>query len=488
MHTQKPSLKSARLITVALLFLTLGVLNLELTGSFLLFSTGSLIVSVASLLYAARSIWNGRINIGLFLVSQTSLWYIAPWIYLPLLENSQFIELNASLKYSVNATISVILACCITAILFFLWQPSIKIDYKGILKSENAFILTASIFSLTQAFLILSGNWGYVTVTGIDQQNRLPDWLQLMKVASYAIPVIAAILLANQGKINFTLNKRIAKFATLSAILATQALWFSVVSRRTLFMLFFFSYVAYLRTTFPNGIPLRRASTLFIKTIFIASLAALISIQYFKIRIATDLAGPNINLTLLDLVEINELAKNHDIDIVSSFASRPFGIIESLAVLQRDSTTHLYGWNLLSQALLTIPSALYPDKINSIGPTLEALWNQSIGIPYNDWANTLVTESYVDFGFYGFIFYSLSLAMIIKILARFFERSSGKGFGNIYSIIITLNLLLIETTIVGYMDTIRSLVVFSVIIFAFRKILELTPPRPKSHQRPPERT
>lgn len=220
MPTRHTLNKSTSLLTATLLTLTLGALHLELTGSFILFSIGSLILSAIFVSYAAYSIWCGRIRIGPFLLSQILLWHIAPWSYFPLIDKSHFIILNAELEHYIDASLAALLVCSLAAIPFLFWRPFVKIDYEAIAQSETALIFAVSIFSVVQAFLILSGSWGYVTVTGIDEQNRLSDSLQLMKTASYVIPIIASTLLASQGRI--TIHKKKRNFNNLNTDCSTR--------------------------------------------------------------------------------------------------------------------------------------------------------------------------------------------------------------------------------------------------------------------------
>jgi hypothetical protein len=80
-------------------------------------------------------------------------------------------------------------------------------------------------------------------------------------------------------------------------------------------------------------------------------------------------------------------------ELQNNVAARPY-IIESVGIVQHYATGHLYGKELLYDFLRVIPSAFYPGKERFLADNgaPETLWNRELGVPLNDYANTLILD------------------------------------------------------------------------------------------------
>lgn len=465
-----------RSILFGLLFLILGYLIFENTGNIYLYSFASFIICLSVGVYAARAIWKGNINIGLLLVSQIILWYMLPWIYLPFLDVNDLNVRDVNLIELAGDSLSIVSVSFFAALVFIAWKPIINLRYAQFWQAESLLKKLSLLFSLIQLVVFLSGTWGYSTVTGIDDLNSMPEWLQLIKAISYALPVVLAALLGQQNFLNLSLKKKYKTLGILIFCIIVQILWFSVMSRRTLIVVCFVSYIVYLRMRYQNGLTSRMMFPLFFTTTAILVFVYFSMSAYYTLRLATDLIGVQENLTIFDYVRVSQIVDNLKEEHAQNVFNRPFGLIESFHTIKKEMNNYLYGWNILSQVLMVIPSILFPEKLEFIGPTLETLWGASIGVTEKDWANTLVTEGYVDFGYIGFVLYLFLVVWLFHITLRLISNNYQSIYSFLYAAIFVVMVLLVESTLVSYFSFLRNIIfvslIFSLFNLKFYKILK----------------
>lgn len=147
-------------------------------------------------------------------------------------------------------------------------------------------------------------------------------------------------------------------------------------------------------------------------------------------------------------------------------------IVGFLAKLRTDvgtmSTAH--GQDFLSQAAVTVPSALNSNKNSFFNE--EGLANELFGEHFTDEANSVLTAGMIDFGMLGLILYPLLFAFIF----RKFTELMSKTFPNFVACFIALavisSLLEPETTITGYFTGMRDSILFGLMIWFFVSLPE----------------
>jgi hypothetical protein len=147
---------------------------------------------------------------------------------------------------------------------------------------------------------------------------------------------------------------------------------------------------------------------------------------FYKVRLASYefVHEPGKSHSLLDYIE----AMNHvseetlSTELNNNVAARPY-IIASVGIVQKYATGHLNGEELLYDFYRAIPSLIYPNKEQLLAdyPIPESQWNKGLSVPFNDYANSLMLDGYVDFSYFGFLIYttisSLCFLMVYKLYA-----------------------------------------------------------------------
>lgn len=435
--------------------LAVGALSLKATGGLAIFALGSLLICGSSLFYAGRALWRGEVNIGLLIISQLMLWYLVPWIYAPLVPTS-FGDGGGSADDLALTSLIVVLVSLVSACIFFVWRPLVRLDLDLPTASEMTLSRCVVALSAIQFVLLVRGDWGYATVTGVEGGETLADWVVFMRSITVVQPVLIAIVMGRLGHRGPGARLFWVKFALLASCALLQLGWFAVMGRRTVLIAAFLSAVVFLRCRYPEGVPRRAWVGVMLRSSLFLSIILFLLFAYYGLRQATDALGPFENLTLANfLIERGELFWG-GVGYLDNTVSRPFSLVQSLWTLRDQATGFLYGWNIASQAMLAVPSIIFPGKLELIGPTLEELWGVALNVTVTDYSNTLVTESYVDFGWLGLPIHLTIVIALFMISLTVVSRSVGQ-LGRLFaSILVVSSMMTVEQTMVFYFCVLRD--------------------------------
>lgn len=446
-------------ISLSIFLILAGYLLIYIGGTDIFFSFGCAILSFSCLWHAMYSIWIGNVNIGLTISGQTILWYIWPWIYIPYSDIDPFIIRHSPSELAYN-TLFVLVICGISAAASFILPFKMKFnwekpDFKGGIYVYIYFISTI------QVILIWSGYWGYTTAIGVFYADQDPVIIQFIRTISHSVPIFISLVLgwiAYEGK----LHKRppAMQITCLVSCLLVQLVWFTMLGRRTIIVLFILSVIIYLRAKTGGKITKHDIFPAVYLVSISSFIAGLLSYFYLVTRSATTLTSEDQNLTLLDIFSSLELASSTPTSFSSNFVNRPIIVLDSFSIVREQASGILYGWNAISQVLMTIPSIIFPNKFFVIGSTLESLWSERLWVDLGDWSNTLLLESYVDFSYFGFALYSAILSFIYVNINNITIIKSNVVFSNIARFIIIFSVLTVEQTLVGYLSFIRDTLIF----------------------------
>jgi hypothetical protein len=443
-----------------------GFLMLAATGSSALFYFGCFCTTFACGFHAIKSIYYGRLNIGALISSQTMMWHTLPFSYIWMFGYRGYNILNSELQNAESTAISVVVLCIIFCVAEKM-GIEIAIDRSKIKFRRMIFALLPVV--ACQIYLILTGESGYAYVVGAYYDRELSLTYQIINSLSIFVLPASSLALA---EIISERRVRPSAFMMLlvSVVIIVQFAWWSTAGRRPLTIIVLISLVS-LASRLLKGQRIKKFT-------FPIALALLVSLpgvwffweSYYVLRMATNAVNGAENLSILDLSRARQLASGAvgDAGFAANIVERPFETVTSLTTVRNTSTGFLWGWNGLSQALLTIPSALFPGKIAFIGPVIENLWAVSLGLSGADIVNTIVLDSYVDFGWLGVPLYIAIFSVIcggvfkLSVLSR---SNMTTGFCYFTILFTALNS---ETTLVTSFTALRTALVITFLVLSVR--------------------
>lgn len=448
--------------------ITVGVLSFatyQLTGSAL----SMIPLSILSIIFPINFLFSQMkletINFGKLISTQTLLWYFAPWSYYAFIPQKFMYSFVVSETQLIDASFYVFLASVISLI-FFTVRPAnlrnpISVLRSGLLNGKAVFRYCVTI-TAGQIFLILNGSWGYTTLIGSYDDTTVSQFLYLMLIPTYAVPILISGLLANYVRIqNININSAFF-LLTISVIILIQFFWFITYGRRVLLIITLLSVFILISKTEEKfsliGAMWRKAYLL--APVIITS--SILFFYYFHMRIAANTTGGLENFTVLDFQRVLLISSSYQGEGFRDLYLRPFSLLQSFAAVKETMSGYLFGWNFLSQFFNAIPSILI-DKA-AIGPTLENLWNNSLGVPLDDWSNTFLLESFIDFGVVGFVIYIVILHFITRLLFSIFS-TCGYLYSSIFMCVVLFASMAIETSVTVYLATLRVTLVLLPIAF-----------------------
>lgn len=128
----------------------------------------------------------------------------------------------------------------------------------------------------------------------------------------------------------------------------------------------------------------------------------------------------------------------------------------------------LYGKQLLSSILFFIPRSIWPSKAMNTGVLIGGFLMTQYGMWFDNLANPIVSEAYIDFGFVGIIVYGA----IFGYLSKKVELSTKSNFGKIISIYISLHMIFLMrgALMVGIAYLIGPLIAIFIPIYIRKKL------------------
>ncbi|MGB7189807.1 MAG: hypothetical protein WBD10_06700 [Acidobacteriaceae bacterium] len=124
-----------------------------------------------------------------------------------------------------------------------------------------------------------------------------------------------------------------------------------------------------------------------------------------------------------------------------------------------------HGVDAAMQAQLVIPSFIYPDKDLSFSE--EGLVDRLFGYGFGDQPNSILTAGATDFGLAGLLLYPLLLVGFSRILFDLLARCFRAVPLMFVALSFILSFLQTESTITGYLETLRVSLFFGLVIAGF---------------------
>ncbi|MBC8153821.1 MAG: hypothetical protein H7Z72_13010 [Bacteroidetes bacterium] len=336
------------------------------------------------------------------------------------------------------------------------WPDRIQENVAYCLREKKATVIAFVILILVcQAYLVGAGVVVYggraITTEG---EPTHPLLALLLPIA----PVVPFVL-AHYGHRAYKTG-RFTQLLLCVLLLFIDLFWFFLFGRRTtifffivLFTGFFFGHqlsVAYL---------LKHA----VLILFIGYAALQAADTYHKVRIAysfqeaqrMNLAEVFSGLSAVDTEKYQKL-RNMNMAARASYSSMALGQFVNLF----RTTKHepLRGQVLLSSVLLATPGDLLVDKKTI--PAKEVLYERTYSVGLTDISETLYLESFIDFGWLGFLLYPAFLFGLLGLIYYAAYRAEQPLFSLlVVCVSVSLALAMVETDMITFLATVRMLVV-----------------------------
>jgi hypothetical protein len=447
---------------LGIIFLACGILSLyeqyggdgtSLFGILMLFPT---YICGSRLLFL---VYNCQLRPATLLSLATVIWYFAPLTVLTLGIPGYTISADATTLISAATGLALnLLLASPLLILEARKDGALVANMEALARSApNAFVLS---FGLLQLALIASGVWTYGSIflgSERDDGGQLTAILQFLNLIATATLPICGFLFG----VRVALGSRISKpLLTYGLPLFSGLIWHFIAGRRYLAVELALTASLYLFGRYGlHGAKLHfsrigRVVLLVVCVVLVAWPA------YFAVRTASYAAHTNEMPKITDLldsaseVDEQQMERAHSQQVIDRAA-----IITSYATVEETLRSFCMGQSLTNSILVALPPFLVNKK--HLYPSTEALWAEH-GVPENDYANTVLLESYADFGWVGYIVYAGILSAIIYGM-KFIFRSYPLAFAvlNIGLLYVLLNA---ESAMAGYFVTSRNLAAVAVVI------------------------
>ena len=375
-----------------------------------------------------RALYRMQFNPFTIVPMVTILWYAGPMSYYCFIgeqDKTSVLLLDPATTYNLTAIATVVGVICYGIGLIF---PRKFIDLSFLFKNNlNGILIYAAGFSVVQAYLILTNQWVYGIVAMGSGVEKSPLVLFFAGMAHGIFPAIG-LFIGTQVR-----NRKLSylHISILAFVILIQLYWAFVGGRREMiFPLALFSLFTIIG--FKQGEPIIRKELM---TYAAVGLVALMALNvggklYYAIRVASFSTGnKSISFSEMASALTSTDTRVSDAGYADNLISRPF-IINSVAVVETTHSGYLWGKLMLTQIQVPIPKQIWPSKdASTLIPEWD--WNQYLGVPFTDWANTTYLGGYTDYGYAGFPIY-LAIIMLLQMFvlsaARYLKLTSAYVF------------------------------------------------------------
>ena len=434
------------------------------TGFPHIFYAGCFAVAISCGFYAVHSIFNRNFDVVGMLSSQTMLWFALPFSYIGFFGYEDYITDIPEID---NARTTSIIVMVSAAVFFLLKLPSVRVALRVGGLGWQPILKLALPITVLQAYLVLQGNRGYASVVfGGGEVSLLYQFVEGFSPAVTPLIVMALAIIIGSKRSGY----KMLPVLLIIAALIVQILWWTTAGRRSMTFIMLISAITFFSVYYKGHLNNNRLLFLALSAVIGAYGVYWLWESYFSLRLATNQTMGQANLSILDINTANSLSgSDANRSFMENLVTRPFGTITSMTVFMKTAHGHLWGWNTLSQTLLSIPAIFFPGKLETIGPVMEHLWGARLGVPMNDWANTIFIEGYADLGLFGFPVLGVLIALLIKMVNRLGNYAGNSALSAYVYFNILFAVLNVEVSfnglIVGLRSTLTVILIYWTISF-----------------------
>jgi hypothetical protein len=422
-RTTTGSFNLAAAFVAAFGLMAVGALLVTATESWGLFALFALPVVALSVVVVGVEVYHCRVNVFRLSVAATVVWYFWPMIAASIPGSA--IQNPSDFSGTANAIYVIIMALVPPLILSFMFpKPVLQADWTSLVQHRRFLSGVLVACALVQLLLILTGKWTYGSLASHiikADKTYLLFMNSLELVTGPFCGAMAAVLLR-------TRRARSLEFWLICAALLVQLGW-SLIGGRRLFATTLIIAGAAFFNIFWRGVPTPRRAVQAVAAAIVGLVViafawqAFYMLRFVSYSLEAGAAIPSVS-------EMYQRAKTMDSRLLAfeyknNLATRGL-IIESVVTVVETANGHLFGQGLVNSTMGAMPAALFPGKREweaKGGGVQEILWTNQLGVPINDYANTLVLDSYADFSIFGLTIYLTLLDLVFVMLARVFGRS-----------------------------------------------------------------
>lgn len=377
-------------------------------------------------------------------------------------------------------SIAIAFASLAVAVSIFIGEFSDNKLFSNIYRSQADSKLHDSVFTVAVTILViiafLSGDVGYM---GVQNFGKDPHVTILGGLAGTILTALPAIFVAkafrqNTRRINnvFYFLLVIIIFLAIS-IAGRRYLIYSILS--TVIIMFF--YRPNIERSFHLA-RLKRLGAAKMVVIFLLGATLVVGMSYFyALRIAIWTYGPEQSISSLivngwNIWHTQTYAEYH----ASAEAKARSGTLPGyLGALMDSDTEFLDGTCMLHGVLNSTPRLLLFNKnrlLDEYSSCSDLRVNVAAGLPQIDSPITIITQAYIDFGYFGPFLYVIIIGALFGVVPLLIKWNRSPVF-SVFAIAVTLNTLLIaEQGLSFYMVAIRNLIIIFAFSYALMFILD----------------
>ncbi len=472
---------------MALVLVTLGYFLAEIADVFNLFYLGCIFVVAFGIYSLIKQIFDRRMNIGLIIASQTAVWFALPFTYVGFFGYEKYI-FDVDQISNVRSCIIVILLCALP--LYYFQRFGKYVEYSPVTRSWHGSLYIILPFAILQIILLLTGQRDYASSIGLGESANGSLIYQFSASLFPAVMPVCAIYAA----LILNLEKFKGKYLVLLlyfSVIILQLLWFYTAGRRPMAILILVSLFSFMSVRYAGPMNMKKLFKILVILFLSAQAVWFFWNSYFALRVAYDQTGGTESVSVFNIGQATSVARTADGDeqFRSNTVSRPFATVSSLTTIREESSGYLWGWNAFSQVLLTIPSGIFPNKFGVIGPVLENLYYQKLGVPLVDYTNTIFLEGYVDFGLVGFLLYIAIVHVMCTSVFKIKRINRNVDVYNFVYFTLMFQIINIETTLntifVSFLSIFLFVVIFVIVNFIAANSVVRSLKKPKNDIRHP---
>jgi len=406
------------LVALAVLITLIGTsLGVEESWPFAILMFPVLYISGVSL---ARLVYVGELKPVTIISFALVFWYFGPLAVLCLGIPGFGISLSSG---ELVPAASRIITALLMATPLVLFEESLSSSYLKSLRRcpITALAMVIGVIAMLQIMLIASGRWTYgsLLLAGTrDDENGGTAFLQLANYLSVInLPLAAYIFGVRAG------HKRALSSSGFIAALALVAgvAWHFIGGRRYLTVEVLVAAAFYLKArSLASGRSIRLGGLAKTATLLLC-LVAVSWPTYFAVRVASQSVKngqvmPSAAELLQSAAELDsaDLSQGYSAQVVDRSA-----IINSVAIVSPALKRFALGEGLWYSTRIAAPPQLVDKSI--LPSSVEELWTD-YGVKLSDYSNSLILDSYVDFGVLGFVLYCLLVAGLFAISSLLLGR------------------------------------------------------------------
>jgi hypothetical protein len=368
-------------------------------------------------------------------------------------------------------SIAIAFASLVVAVLIFIGEFSDNKLFSNIGRSQADSKIHDSIFTVLLIIVViiafLSGAIGFMGVNNIGKASHVTILGGLAGTILTALPAIFVVKAFRQN-----ISWIIKAFYILLVILIFVAI--SITGRRYLIYsilsaaIIMFFYRPDIGRSFHLARLKRRAAAKIV-VIFLLGATLVAGMSYFyALRIAIGTYGPEQSVSSLIVNGWNIWhTQNYAEAQASAQAKARSGTLPGYLGALMDSDTELLdGTCMLHGVLTATPRLLLFNKnrlLDEYSSCSDKRVNVAAGLPRIDSPITIITQAYIDFGYFGPFLYVIIIGALFGVVPLLIKWNRSPVF-SVFAIAVTLNTLLYaERGLSSYMVSLRNLI----IIFAF---------------------